>query len=392
LAFNHRLRLDNPEVRVGADGKKKLEGKYLGPPGGGNRLYIPRGVTPKQLADTSIPIVIVEGEKKALALWRLANHEMEQPRFIPIAIAGVWNWRGKIGRAAGPNGEWLDVKGPIADLSRIAWAERRVSLVFDTNVHTNESVKWARKGIWKELAGRRGKVSFVTLPEDCGVNGVDDLLHAWGPARVLALFEKAAAATDLSIVVPTQFRSGPDGMFRFTNRDDLLTRVQMTNYSAVVVTNVVLDDGVEKKRELEIECELLGRKHNFTISASEFVSMDWPIKQMGSYAVTFPNQREYARAAIQSLSPTAVERRTYSHTGWRNVGDQWIYLHACGAIGASGLLSGVSVQLQGSMSRYELRVSAPEAAVATIRASLGLVDLGPAQISFALLAATARAV
>jgi hypothetical protein len=193
------VRLDNPEVRVGADGTKKLQGKYLGAPGAGNRLYIPRGVTPEQLADVGIPIVIVEGEKKALALWRLANHDKDEPRFIPIAIAGVWSWRGKIGRTRGPNGESIDVKGPIADLSRIDWGERKVFLLFDANVHTNDSVKWARKGIWKELAGRRAKVNFVTLPEDCGVNGVDDLLPIWGPDKVLALFENAASATSLTV-------------------------------------------------------------------------------------------------------------------------------------------------------------------------------------------------
>src|SRR6516162_4392463 len=108
---NYRVRRDRPDVEQGKDVELKTKGKYLGAPGAGNRLYFPPGVTPDQLADVTVPIVIVEGEKKALALWRLANHESDQPRFIPVAIPGVWSWRGIIGKTGGPKGERLDVKG-----------------------------------------------------------------------------------------------------------------------------------------------------------------------------------------------------------------------------------------------------------------------------------------
>ncbi len=87
--FNYRVRRDNPEWEEGKGGQLKPKRKYLGPPGGANRIFIPPGVTLEQLEDTAFPIVIVEGEKKALALSRLANHETETLRLIPIAIAGV---------------------------------------------------------------------------------------------------------------------------------------------------------------------------------------------------------------------------------------------------------------------------------------------------------------
>jgi hypothetical protein len=44
-----------------------------------------------------------------------------------------------------------------------------------------------------ELAKRGGEVKFVNLPEDCDVNGIDDLLVAWGPSRVLELFERSVS-------------------------------------------------------------------------------------------------------------------------------------------------------------------------------------------------------
>ena len=139
-AHSCRIRRDHPDFGE-KDGKIRQEKKYLAAPGSANRLYVPPGVALLQLQDVTIPIVIVEGEKKALALWRLANHEIDMPRFIPIAITGVWNWRGTIGKTAGPKGERLDVKGPIPDLNRIAWDGRLVFVVFDTNVHSNVSFR-----------------------------------------------------------------------------------------------------------------------------------------------------------------------------------------------------------------------------------------------------------
>lgn len=391
-AHTYRLRRDKPEMRQGTDGKTKPAAKYLAPPGGGNRLYVPPGVTLEQLQDVTIPIVIVEGEKKALALWRLANHGVSTPRFIPVAIAGVWNWKGKIGKTGGPKGERLDVHGPIADLSRIEWRGRVAFIVFDTNVYTIESVQWARKGICQELTIRTAEVKLVNLPEDCDVNGVDDLLSAQGPDRVLELFDAAVSGARLRVVLPPQFQSRPEGMFRITTNGGL-SQIQLTNFKAKVITNIQLDDGVESRREFEIEAELMGRTFRFPVSASEFGSMDWPIERLGSSAITYPNRKDFARAAIQSFSMTAEERSIYTHTGWRKLSGVWVYLHAGGAIGAAGPVSDVNMRLLGALSRYELRAPTNTSAVrVAVKASLRLVELGPPSISFPLLAATCRAV
>ena len=391
--FTYRLRRDNPEYVFDKEGKPKPERKYLGAPGSANRLYIPPGVTLQQLADVAIPVAMVEGEKKALALWRLANYETQTPRFIPIAIAGVWNWRGVVGKTSGPRGERLDVKGPIADLARIEWKGRTVFVVFDANVHTNDSVKAARKRIARELATRGADVEFVSLPEDCGVNGIDDLLAKWGPVKVLDLFDRAVSGTRLDVVLPPQFQSRPEGMFRVTKKGEVLTEIQLTNYRAEVITNIQLDDGVETKREFEVEAELMGRPSRFTIAASAFARMEWPIERMGSAAITYPNQREYARAAIQWSSLSAVERCIYTHTGWREVGGRRIFLHGGGAICGDGPVSDVEVRLSGPMSHFNLCLPAgTEQLASAVKASLRLAELGPPAISYPLLAATCRAV
>ena len=112
-----RLRRDKPDLEHQANGKPKQRAKYLAPPGRGNMLYFPAGTTLEALADTTLPVVITEGEKKALALLRLATWKCEQPRWLPIGISGVWGWRGTTGKATGPNGGRQDVKGVIPDLT-----------------------------------------------------------------------------------------------------------------------------------------------------------------------------------------------------------------------------------------------------------------------------------
>ena len=137
----------------------------------------------------------------------------------------------------------------------------------------------------------------------------------------------------------------------------------------------------------------MGRTLRFEIPASKFAGMDWAIEKLGSAAITFPNNREYARAAIQSFSLTAEERHIYTHTGWRKLNGQWLYFHAGGAISDTGPVSDVRVRLLDSMGRYDLRhVAGQDTLALAVRASLRLVQLGPPAISFPLLAATFRSV
>ena len=190
----YRLRRDHPDCEQDRSGRVKQKGKYLSPPGRSNLLYFVPGTSLEWLQSTNIPVAIVEGEKKALALFRLSWHETESPRFLPVGISGVWNWRGVIGKTDGPNGDRRDLKGPIPDLDFITWAKRRAYVVFDVDVRNKESVAAARRELSRELASRGAEVFWVNLPEVSGVNGVDDLLAQCGPEDVLSLFHQATPA------------------------------------------------------------------------------------------------------------------------------------------------------------------------------------------------------
>ncbi|WP_321473020.1 VapE domain-containing protein [uncultured Paludibaculum sp.] len=180
----YRIRRDVPELEIRTGNKRAEVMKYIGPPERGNRLYFPPGVTVDQAGDVNLPIVITEGEFKTLALSRLASHEATAPRFLPIGLGGVWNWRGVIGKEGGPNGERLTVKGPIRDLDLIQWNGRRVTIAFDADLKEKPQVGHARRMLRDELSARGAHVAFLEWPITEG-KGIDDRLASVGPAKVL---------------------------------------------------------------------------------------------------------------------------------------------------------------------------------------------------------------
>ncbi len=192
----YRLRRDKPELEQKSNGTLAEKGKYLSAPGDRNLLYFAPSARTEWLQDTSLPIPITEGEKKTLALSRLAWHDAagDRPRFLPVGLSGVWNWRGTIGKTGDEKGARRDVKGPIPDFDLITWKGRLVYIIFDVDVRTNDKVGAARLALTKELRRRGAIVRWVNLPQVEGVNGVDDLLAIRGPNFVLELIGSESEA------------------------------------------------------------------------------------------------------------------------------------------------------------------------------------------------------
>ena len=154
----HRVRLDIDDKR-----------KYRQPAGSKNQLYL-RGLDvlgdrDAVLRDSSIPLYVTEGEKKALAGC--------QAGMPTVAVSGVWSWKTRI------HGQSLD----ITDLDRIDWKGRRVTLVFDSDADTNPAVSQAEHQLAKTLGQRGGKVFTIRLPgsDTGGKVGLDDFLVTHGP-------------------------------------------------------------------------------------------------------------------------------------------------------------------------------------------------------------------
>jgi hypothetical protein len=175
----YRLRRDNPDRVEQADGTVKENGKYLTSPGCRNMLYFPPGCLNEYLADVSLPIIITEGFKQPLALHRAARHGLapgDKPKFLTLGLSGVWNFRGVIGKTTSADGSRQDLKGFISDFGLVELKARKVIIIYDADIKTNEKVGYAQQTLAKELSERGADVYVADCPETEGCNGVDDIL------------------------------------------------------------------------------------------------------------------------------------------------------------------------------------------------------------------------
>jgi len=88
----HRIRRDNPPYEI-RNGHRKQRDKYMSAPGWGNTLYFHPLTPAASLSDVAVPLVFTEGQKKCLALFRLANEGASETNehllFVPIGLNGV---------------------------------------------------------------------------------------------------------------------------------------------------------------------------------------------------------------------------------------------------------------------------------------------------------------
>ena len=177
----YRVRRDNPKLTE-KSGKEIAGAKYLSAPGANNMFYVPHGVKVEWLKDILIPVVIFEGEDKAVAAARVASEDftLDKWRFIPVALSGVWNFRTKTPKTK-DNGEKRPINSLLPDFQYFEWKNRDSIVFYDANVHTNFEVKRARTDLSFELEHLGANVKFAELPKKFadgkdGVNGFDDYL------------------------------------------------------------------------------------------------------------------------------------------------------------------------------------------------------------------------
>jgi hypothetical protein len=168
----------------------------------------------------------------------------------------------------------------------------------------------------------------------------------------------------------------------------------LTNFTARIVANIEVDDGVETKNNLEIEAVLKNRTTVFSMPSSEFATMNWALDKLGGEAIIAPGagSKDHARFAIQHLSGDIDRRTVYTHTGWRRIGSEWFYLHGDGAIGQEGLCDSLKVKLPPNLAPFRLaEPPAGEKLKAAILASLRLLDVAPLSCTLPIYASIWRA-
>jgi hypothetical protein len=143
--FSNRYARLKPDVTI--DGRK-----YLSPVGESPRFYFTPGTGPAGLADVTLPILIVEGEKKTLSVAAWARRVGR--RYLAVGIGGCDAWRRSV-RGRLPDGSIGKVGSePIADFDLIGWTGRDVTIALDGDVVSNWRVLGAETALVKELASR----------------------------------------------------------------------------------------------------------------------------------------------------------------------------------------------------------------------------------------------
>lgn len=383
------LRRDHPSIENG-----KPKQKYLAPPGRGNMLLFGPGESAEAVEDTARPIVLVEGLKKLCAAYRLSRWETTVPRFLPCAISGVWNWRGTTGKATDATGARVDVKGVIPDFDRVMWMRRDVVVIFDSDCATNDNITAARSGLVVELRKRGARVVALDLPPQDGLNktGFDDFLAVQGPERVLDWMATGPGAmADASNTGP--FRIVGGRIVRMKQTKDGPVMEPLCNFSATVTEEIALDDGVEVTRAFVLSGRLETGEAlpPARVPVAKFASMTWVTEHYGLQAIVRAGStcKDYLREAIQHLSPDAIRRQVFTHTGWREFNGSFHYLHAGGAIGGTAAPH-CEVDLGPELARYVL--PAPPSNVRdAMRASLSLLDIAPLSVTALLWSGMFRA-
>jgi hypothetical protein len=311
------IRPDNPRTK----GERTIQ--YEQPKGTTLRIDIPPG-TRSTLLDTNTPLWIADGPQQADALVTAGKP--------CIAVLGYRGWClfRRPGRPALP------------DWDRIPLKNRRVIVAFssDTRVvfEAKSHLDWFSRFLEEQGAmvqhaipapGQDGK--RVAIDSFLAQGGDLDSLLADEPRDVIV-----RPSGDINSATNPYIATAEGFFVEIPCEDDVVVKPLTRNWTARIAADILVDDGIEQRRLLEIEGNVGGRKVSFRLTPNAFEQMGWVLDELGSEAITLSGFgiRDHVRAAIQFHSGRVSVRHEFCHTGWARHGGQWVYLHATGAIGA----------------------------------------------------------
>lgn len=222
------------------------------------------------------------------------------------------------------------------------------------------------------------------------------------PARP-AVAEQPSQPKQVAVrVEPQEHYLAEAGPYRLSKRGLWLSKVykdgthgnvRLTNFPAVLSADVVRDDGEATSRALKIHATVKGEERDIIVKATDFALMNWPLEELGTAAIVYPNLKDHTRTAMQELSREITEQYVYQHVGWTQIRDQFVYLHNDGAIGAGGVVNGVAVDLERELRRYTLPAPLDGRALRDgIAASLRMLDTAPDRVTLPIYCAVWRSI
>ena len=358
--IGHQYRPDHPRE----DSQRGRPIKYENPTGSSVRLDVPP-VCLQGLGDPGRPLWVTEGIKKVDALASAGA--------CAIGLTGVWGFKGK---------NPLGGTTILADLDYITWKGRLVYLVFDSDASSNPHVKQALARLTEHLERRGAQIRIIELPAgpEGQKVGVDDYLaQGHAIADVLHLSKSPAESQTLRQRTSEQYCID---LGRICSIKHLETGGETTealcNFNARVADITSRDNGVELSRSFMITgTDKRGVPLPVVeVPTTEFMSMSWVTREWDVRAVVAAKQTAKSRLCEAMLlqSEDARIRSVYSHTGWREVDGNHVFLTAGGAIGGVE----VEVDIDEALKLYALPppVSDPVESIRASRAFLGVAPLG----------------
>lgn len=299
-----------------------------------------------------------------------------------------------LGAISGSGVDGLAVRGRLRQLVVDVVGDRKPTAIvlFDANAVSNKDVGRAERQLLGAISAAGWRAQYARI--ECGCcEDVNDVLAKHGPDAVTAIVDAAVDA------VPVDGR--PANMLRppyVLDRGCLCVEapaakdgsprppMPLANFDAWVEREIARDDGAERRVMYEITGALATgqRLPRITVDAQTFPAMGWPA-QWGARAVPVAGQgvRDRLREAIQ-LRAEPASATVYTHTGWREIEGERVYLHTGGAVGTD---DAVSVELSGELARTRLPVEVDDAADA-LAVSLRLRRIAPDSLALPLLATT----
>jgi hypothetical protein len=278
--------------------------------------------------------------------------------------------------------DWLNVGMGICHETRgsdegfelwVKWSER-------SSKHNQKGMSSSWNSFKKPREG--GRITFLTV-----------LKMARDTSNSSTCQRSNGAESDREAIAPYQFTDHGIIWNKPTKEGHIPTL--LTNFTARIIADVQKDDGAELIRYIELEAYVKGRKSIFTVKAKEYSALHWVVEKLGPEAVLHAGYavKDRTRAAIQLLSDKIEASNIYGHLGWKKINKVWVYLHCDGGITGDGPAPDIDVELEGEKLNCYLFPEAPigEELHQAIRATLSLVELAPAPVTFSLLAATFRA-
>lgn len=306
-----------------------------------------------------LPAFITEGIKK--------TDSLATKGVFAIGLTGVWGFKGT---------NSFGGKTIQADFDYVAWNSRLVYLVFDSDIITKTSVQMALNRLSEHLTRKQAYVRVLQLPPgpDGEKVGVDDYFMQGHT------IDDLIACEQITPTVMYSLKERSNNLYTINEgclcaiKDDIPN--PLCNFSAKITEDILKDDGKTQVRWYKVSGINLKNQTlaSIEIQAKDYKSLNWIPDAWGSKALVYAgsNTQDNLRVAIQ-IQNEPVFKTVYTHTGWREINGNWLYLTHAGAIGDKNIM----VELEDTLKTYSLPIPIGDIAdpVKAMKYSLAFLDI-----------------